>query len=1314
MKNKIRKIIIILLCFALFLISSLIVSALVIPVPAAVINMSYDCTDLIGNVSTFDTAGLSNTSGVEGIADTALRNPDASDNRYCMSTNSHILAGKTGTVSCWFNQQSGTTSGRLFDFNSAPATTSSGLHWLTNNAGHCGGLDCISYYNGAHLAGNSIITGFWYHILMKVNSTGTYAYEDGVLVNSNSVTSWAGSSTDELTFFNGYANDIGGGWTGNLDECYIWVTDDITQEMITILASNTSDGFYPFTSDTPPTIPTSATVSNSTPKTNDIITCNASGSTDSESITYHYKWNESAGTLQDWSDNDTIDCTISGCDKSDTITCYAKATTTTFNSSVFEGESFTVQNTEPSITLISPVDGKHDKVNISATFSVLENDADTVSCSLYVDSIINSTNSSVDSSITTVLYGTLEIDGTYSWYINCTDSEDITLSSTRSYVFDTEPPFINIYYPSTSNNTITQYYNLILNATIEDPYVDVTNVSLMCESGTYVYTNTTTWTAGTFINITDNIDTTSCGEQINTIEVCARDSLTDSPIIQGLLNFAYTTPGALTSLLEPVVYIDYNYMINGSDYITYFKDNPTFGQVISSNKGGFETTFQPMALNYRNDLSQIEQVSMIQSVTGIPDADGVTFIYPNAYGVGFNLTYESSGASVKERLIIGDFNDLLVPASYILAGGNVHLDLDFLIETDSNHVVIDGEDWDKSSELRTSNSASIKDDSGNVLYVLAKPMAYDSAGNSVELNYLFKKTGASLFIVIETSYSFLTDVSTVYPVFIDPTITYVSNEITHETTYNMSGVVIKRTLEYLDESNTPLVISNYGIVVTDEWVDNGRHIKTDFTINKVDVNQNLYKLRLTYECVDNCEYMEYLDDRNRDRIIDNNRNIVYQFDDAILSGWNVEYSEVEDVAIVDIVAPNAIFYDGLSSTFIIDPITGGLNTECSSSTYEVNFPPTVLILTPDNDSNHGGDFNVTWNNSAANQDAYITNVTINGSVVSSTINSTTTSYQINTSVYLDGSYDVIIESCEDSTTVPLCSSDIITIYIDTSTPLITMISPINSLLIPSHATSFTYNVSDDLNVTDCLLYMDSTLINTEINVNQSIDHSFSKDTIASGIHTWYVVCNDTLNNVGTSSTEAFIIDTTSLDTGSGSGGSGSGGTGQEIYYEITPGKLDIKYKEGDTAYATFDIINKEISIPLTIEMVTKLNHDSKRFVILPQDTKKVEFLIDESVIGNYEEVIEIYLYKTSFNYRNESLLVEYEVVSKNNVIPLSIIDIPIIDVTIKDILDKGKAQLDLIRENPGDFFSQPSVLIILSSFLIILVAVVISRLPKNS
>ncbi|MBR9705005.1 DNRLRE domain-containing protein [Candidatus Pacearchaeota archaeon] len=241
-------------------------------------------------------------------------------------------------------------------------------------------------------------------------------------------------------------------------------------------------------------------------------------------------------------------------------------------------------------------------------------------------------------------------------------------------------------------------------------------------------------------------------------------------IYNSILNYNNGTeiiPFNLTMGSSPDPLFDYA-VINNQSYDSYFKIDPTAGEVVKYVKDSVETAFQPMPLNYRNALDMIEQISSVQSVSGIPNNN--TFIYPQVYGSGIDLRYDYLPEGLKERLVINDSSDLPTPAAFILGGGNVTLDLDFIYDTNAQHIFMEGIEWDKTSQTITKNEIYIKDNFNNTIYYFSKPYAYDSNGSRISLTYLFKKQGNKLYINLKTNYSWLNESSRVFPVYIDPSI----------------------------------------------------------------------------------------------------------------------------------------------------------------------------------------------------------------------------------------------------------------------------------------------------------------------------------------------------------------------------------------------------------------------------------------------------------------------------------------------------------------------------------------------------------------
>ncbi|KKN35391.1 hypothetical protein LCGC14_0784180 [marine sediment metagenome] len=210
----------------------------------------------------------------------------------------------------------------------------------------------------------------------------------------------------------------------------------------------------------------------------------------------------------------------------------------------------------------------------------------------------------------------------------------------------------------------------------------------------------------------------------------------------------------------------YDYEVIKGVYQSYFKEDPTEGPIIKFMIGSEYMTFQPMALQYEGYDGGLEQISMIQNVVGMPNDN--KFLYEDAYGLGIDLQYSYYNDFLKENLIINQSSDLPSPPQYMIDQGNITLNLDFVLETNSNHIVIEGVEWDKKSDRTTSDEVYIKDEFGDVLYYFKKPYAYDSNRSFQLLTYQFKKQGNSLYVTIKTSFSWLNDSKRVYPIYIDP------------------------------------------------------------------------------------------------------------------------------------------------------------------------------------------------------------------------------------------------------------------------------------------------------------------------------------------------------------------------------------------------------------------------------------------------------------------------------------------------------------------------------------------------------------------
>lgn len=302
----------------------------------------------------------------------------------------------------------------------------------------------------------------------------------------------------------------------------------------------------------------------------------------------------------------------------------------------------------------------------------------------------------------------------------------------------------------------------------------------------------------------------------------------------------------INTLITPSTDPLFDYWVTGiTNYNASFKEDPTEGQVVKYERKGLEVTYQPMALNWINDLNQIQQISMIQSVIGVPQ--GSRFIYPNAYGASTELAYDYHPNYLKEELIL--YNPLPAPPQYMIDGGNPRLELNFVFDTNSNHIRVrqNGQEWDLKSTIQAYSDIEILDDNQELMYFLKQPVAYDGAGTEEIGYYELKKSGNSLYIsVVVGSYTWLSDPARVYPVMIDPTtqidddgnmIINLSDEhynpLEEIELYNVSGDGEIRIDTNISDEDKPKIVYAYALDPTNLTFDYGITYVKNATGNKL-------------------------------------------------------------------------------------------------------------------------------------------------------------------------------------------------------------------------------------------------------------------------------------------------------------------------------------------------------------------------------------------------------------------------------------------------------------------------------------------------
>ena len=89
-------------------------------------------------------------------------------------------------------------------------------------------------------------------------------------------------------------------------------------------------------------------------------------------------------------------------------------------------------------------------------------------------------------------------------------------------------------------------------------------------------------------------------------------------------------------------------------------------------------------------------------------------------------------------------------------------------------------------------------------------------------------------------------------------------------------------------------------------------------------------------------------------------------------------------------------------------------------------------------------------------------------------------------------------------------------YFDNTPPTVTLVSPANGSSVVSPA-NFTFRATDDTSAQlVCSIFIDSVLNRTNSSTENGTNTSFIIGGLSSGPHTWYVSCNDSINNTGVS------------------------------------------------------------------------------------------------------------------------------------------------------------------------------------------------------
>ncbi len=192
------------------------------------------------------------------------------------------------------------------------------------------------------------------------------------------------------------------------------------------------------------------------------------------------------------------------------------------------------------------------------------------------------------------------------------------------------------------------------------------------------------------------------------------------------------------------------------------------GQVIEYRSGSEWVRFQPHALQYSNDLDQIQPISMPQSVNATVDDDTLT--WTGGYGPGLDFSWQVQTARLMKLLTINAPGDLPAVDQFILDGGNPVLELNLIFAHSSGVTpFVNGQEW-KRGDRDTQGLVEFRDDAGNILWWFNLPRSWDVQNEVVLGTLRFKKQGNSLFVSHRVPLDFIQLPANAYPLKIDTTV----------------------------------------------------------------------------------------------------------------------------------------------------------------------------------------------------------------------------------------------------------------------------------------------------------------------------------------------------------------------------------------------------------------------------------------------------------------------------------------------------------------------------------------------------------------
>jgi len=322
----------------------------------------------------------------------------------------------------------------------------------------------------------------------------------------------------------------------------------------------------------------------------------------------------------------------------------------------------------PTIDIAYPINDVHYDYNITTLNYTVSDVSGVNTCWYSLD--LGTTNNTITcgQNVTGLNAG----EGNYTWIIYANDTYGNENSTSVYFVVDITIPDLDWYAPTFSENPIVSSSPYNMNVSASDPYLDATNVTVYNESGEIIYTNFSGNLTETIFWMTDAI---TLNERNNILEVCARDSLTESPVIEDTAQFTKRNAEETEFILPNGNVVVREIIIKNALGEKYSAEGVNLVTIEEWIDGGrhYKTTWELDDINdgfleivmYDNngDLELLTD----RGVTRVIDKDRTyAWRYDDIEQSGYNVEYDIKGnGQIEIKVTLGD---------YVVTGGRWFID----------------------------------------------------------------------------------------------------------------------------------------------------------------------------------------------------------------------------------------------------------------------------------------------------------------------------------------------------------------------------------------------------------------------------------------------------------------------------------------------------------------------------------------------------------------------------------------------------------------------------------------------------------------